>query len=423
MDTHTPLRKFVYLFVARYFRFWAGFALRRWHPRTIAVTGSVGKTTMLGMLEVQLGSKAHYSHNANSVFGVFFDILGLEGVTSSKAHWIKLFFLAPIRACYFKHKEKFYVVEIDASSPDEAKFIASKIRPEVTLWVSLGLSHPVFFEQWLRSGKFDDIDDAITYEFSQVARYTTDAVFIDVDNARMVSSTENLRAQAMPVSRKEVLEYEVKPEQTKFVTADGEYVFSAPLPRKLGMQVAMMEALMLYLKLPINHDMSSLRLPPGRNSFIRGRDGLKIIDSSYNAHLISMQSILGMMHDIQAKHKWLVISDMVEQGEQEARVHRELATAIIKAEPEQVILIGRRTREHTLPELEAAKVKVKHFDDVKQAYTYLDKKLTGKEVIAFKGSQYLEWLVEKLLADPADVSLLARQDPAAKARRAKKGLN
>lgn len=422
MDTHTPLRKFVYLFVARYFRFWASFVLRRWHPRTIAITGSVGKTTMLELLEVEMGEKAHYSHNANSVFGVFFDILGLEGVTASKLQWVKLFLLAPIRACYFKHREKYYVVEIDASSPDEAKFIASKVRPEITLWVSLGLSHPVFFEQWLRSGKFDNIDDAITHEFAQVAYHTSKVVFIDVDNVKMRAATENIDAEVVPVSRGEVLEYEVKPEQTRFTTADGDYVFAAPMPRDLSIQVAMMEALMKYLKLPLVHDMSTLRLPPGRNSFIRGRDGLKIIDSSYNAHLISMQSILSMVGEIKAKHKWLVISDMVEQGEQEKRVHTELADVIIAVEPEQVVLIGRRTRTHTLPELKKAGIKVEQFDDVKQALAYLEKHLTGKEVVTFKGSQYLEWLVEKLLDDPADAKLLARQEPAARARRAKRGL-
>jgi UDP-N-acetylmuramoyl-tripeptide--D-alanyl-D-alanine ligase len=423
MDTHTPLRKFIYLFVARYFRFWATFVLRRWRPRVIAVTGSVGKTTMLDLLEVELGSKAHYSHNANSVFGVFFDVLGLPGVTASKLHWVKLFILAPVRACYYRRPERMYVVEIDASSPDEAKFIASRLRPDITLWVSLGLSHPVFFEQWLRAGRFSDIDDAITYEFAQVARYTTGTVYIDVDNVRMVSATESIDAAVRPVSRAGVLAYHVTPQQTRFETASGEYVFAAPMPRDLSIQIVMLEALMHELKLPIVHDMSSLRLPPGRNSFIRGRDGLRIIDSSYNAHLISMQSILGMAREIRARSKWLVIGDMVEQGRQEASVHTQLGDLIVSADPTAVVLIGRRVKRYTYPVVKAAGLPVKAFDDVKSALKYLDRELTGSEVVVFKGSQYLEWLIEQLLADPADVKLLARQEPAARARRAAKGLS
>ena len=57
-----------------------------------------------------------------------------------------------------------------------------------------------------------------------------------------------------------------------------------------------------------------------------------------------------------------------------------------------------------------------------QALKYLEENLTGKETILFKGSQYLEWIIEQLLEDPADVSQLARQDEAHRRRRASWGL-
>jgi hypothetical protein len=53
---------------------------------------------------------------------------------------------------------------------------------------------------------------------------------------------------------------------------------------------------------------------------------------------------------------------------------------------------------------------------------YLEANLTGKETVIFKGSQYLEWIVEKLLENPDAVSKLARQDVAHKKRRASWGL-
>ena len=45
-----------------------------------------------------------------------------------------------------------------------------------------------------------------------------------------------------------------------------------------------------------------------------------------------------------------------------------------------------------------------------------------KETVVFKGSQYLEWIVEKLLANPNDIEKLARQDEAHRRRRASWGL-
>ena len=98
-------KKRFYFVAARYFRFFANFAFRRWHPRVIAVTGSAGKTTMLHLIEFELGDRAHYSHDANSAFGIAFDLLGMDGVRGSKWRWVKLILMAPIRAIFYKHTE------------------------------------------------------------------------------------------------------------------------------------------------------------------------------------------------------------------------------------------------------------------------------------------------------------------------------
>ena len=119
-------------FVAGYFRFFASFSLRRWKPHIIAVTGSVGKTTLLNLIEVQLGKRAHYSHNANSAFGIPFDIVGLDGIRGSKLRWFYLFIAMPLKSLFFKHTQEFYVVEIDADRPNETRFLSSWLKPEVT---------------------------------------------------------------------------------------------------------------------------------------------------------------------------------------------------------------------------------------------------------------------------------------------------
>ena len=124
MSIISKIKKKLYFVAAGYFRFFAGFAFRRWHPRVIAITGSAGKTTMLNLVEFEFGSRAHYSHNANSAFGIAFDILGMDGIRGSKWRWILLILQAPIRAIYFKRTEEFYVVEIDGERPREAEFVA-----------------------------------------------------------------------------------------------------------------------------------------------------------------------------------------------------------------------------------------------------------------------------------------------------------
>ena len=147
MTLVSKFKKKFYFIAAGYFKFFANFSLKRWHPRIVIITGSAGKTTMLNLVETQLGNQAHYSHNANSAFGIAFDILGMRGITGSKLKWLSLIFKTPIRAFTYRHREKFYIVECDGERPHEAEFIAKWLKPEVSLWVSLGRSHAVFYEQ------------------------------------------------------------------------------------------------------------------------------------------------------------------------------------------------------------------------------------------------------------------------------------
>jgi len=136
-----------------------------------------------------------------------------------------------------------------------------------------------------------------------------------------------------------------------------------------------------------------------------------------------MESILALTKSLHASHKWVIIGDMVEQGEIEAEEHTKLADLIADAKPEQVILVGRRTKKYTAPRLKKLGIKTATTLDPKKALAFIEKNTTGKEVLIFKGSQYLEWIIEKLLKDPADATKLPRREPAAQKRRERHGLN
>ena len=428
-------KKKFYFLVASYFRFFANLAFRRWHPRVIAITGSVGKSTMLNLIECTLGKKAHYSHDANSAYGIAFDMVNLRGVTGSKLRWLYLFLAVPLKSLFYKHQEEFYVVEIDGERPHEAEFLASWLKPEVTLWISLGLSHAVQFEQQVKDGLFSSLDKAITHEFAMLPQYTQKLVIIDGDVELMNRALESIKqkhltnATVIKCYKDAVKTYKVEPNHTSFLlqrNADGaihEYEFNRPMSKDLAIQLTMLETLVDYLKIKPRYDFSNLKLAPGRNSYFDGKNGLKIIDSSYNAHLISVKSILEMYKAMHVPHKWLIIGDIVDQGSIEGQEHAKLADEIIKVKPEQVILIGRRTKKYTAPILEKAGLNIYTTLDPREALKFLEQNLTGQETLLFKGSQYLEWLIEKLLKNPEEAKYLPRREKAAIKRRQKRGLN
>ena len=415
-------KKRFYFVAARYFRFFANFSFRRWRPRVIAVTGSAGKTTMLNMIEFELGDKAHYSHDANSAFGISFDLLGMDGVRGSKWRWVKLILLAPIRAIYYRRTGEFYVVEIDGERPRETEFLASWLKPEITLWVSFGLSHAVQFEHEVKEGKYETLEKAIAHEFGTLSANTTKRVYIDASSTEMREAVEGINAEVVEVNKKQLKRYSVYPSRTDFVFDGAAFHFSQPQPKDLAIQLAMLQDLLPYLQIPLKTDFHDMPVPPGRSTYFKGIKGINIIDSSYNAHLISMQSILEMARNLHAGHKWLVIGDIVDQGSIESEEHYKLANLIADVSPEMVILVGRRTKEYTAPRLKELGIITRTTLDPKKALKFIQANVTGDETLIFKGSQYLEWIIEKLLADPEDAKYLPRREAAATKRRQKWGL-
>ncbi len=416
-------KKRFYFAVAKYFRHFANRAFKRWSPRVIAITGSAGKTTMMTMLEHEMGDKAHFSHDANSAFGIPFDMLGLKGIRGSKLRWIWLLIAAPFRGWFFRRKQKFYVVEIDGERPHEAEFLAEWLKPEVTIWVSIGLSHVVQFEKEVENGNFKNVGEAITAEFANLPENTSKRVYIDADSKIMVEATKGISAKVVAIKKTEVKKYVVYPDSTDFTYGDTTFHFNHPEPRDIAFNLLVLKDLMKYLKLKFNPDFTEMKIAPGRSSYFKGIKGIDIVDSSYNAHMISMTSVLDMTKRMHADHKWLVIGDIVDQGSLEEEEHKKLAKMIAEVKPEKVILVGRRTKKYTAPMLKDLGVSAVATTDPKKALEYLEKRITGKETLIFKGSQYLEWIIEKLLADPKDAKKLCRREKAAVNRRKSWGLD
>lgn len=417
------IKKRFYFAFARYFRHFANRVLQRWNPRIIAITGSAGKTTMLNLVENEIGDRAHYSHDANSAFGIPFDLLGLGGVRGSKLKWLYLLAAAPIKSWFRRYRQKFYVVEIDGERPHEAEFLATWLKPEVTIWVSVGKSHAIQFEKEVKNGHFENVEDAIVAEFASLPQNTKSLVYIDAASKAMTSATKGIKAKVKAIDKTKIKKYVVYPNSTDFTYGDTTFHFDHPEPKDISFNLLVLQDLMKYLKLPFKEDFSGIRMAPGRCSYFEGKNNLHIVDSSYNAHLISVASILDMTKRMHAEHKWLIIGDIVDQGEITKEEHEKLAKLIADVKPEKVILVGKRTKKYTAPKLKTLGISAVATLDPRKALEYIEKSTKGGETLVFKGSQYLEWVIEKLLKNPEDAKKLCRREKAAVNRRKKWGLD
>lgn len=417
------LKKYLYFFVAGYFRFFASIRLKLWKPRIIVITGSSGKTTLLHLIECQLGDKARYTHDANSSFGIPFNILGLHRRTLLLYEWPVLFLLAPIRIFSKIPKKKLYIVEADCDRPYEGKFLSEFLKPEVTLWTNVSRTHSMNFEKEVKKGKFKNVDEAIAYEFGYYAQSTKKLVivgntseFLEKQLPRTKCSVENVTIENKKIN------YSVTTSGSTFIVNNIKYNFMYLLPKKTLTLILMCSCLMKYLNEKFDIRFINFKLAPGRSSVFEGIKNTTLIDSTYNANLDSMVEIVEMFSKIDAKERWVVLGDMIEQGSQEGEEHKSLAELILKHNFQKIILMGPRVSKYTKSILLGKNTDAVSFINPNEVLNYLENNIKGREVILFKGARFLEGVIEHLLKNKEDIKKLARREKVWQIRRKKWGL-
>lgn len=430
------LKKFFYFPLSYYFRFFAKIRLALWKPFIIVVTGSSGKTTLLHLIESQLGDNARHSHHANSSYGIPFDILGLKRKNLMLYEWLILFLSAPFSIFKKSHTERIYIVEADCDRPGEGRFLATLLKPQVTLWTNSAKTHCMNFDSLVKSGKFNTVEEAIAFEFGYFIEYSSKLVIVNGDSENIKKQLHRAKAKITSISIKNLADYKVSLDGTVFDIGGKVFKFPQLLPQEIFYSLEMCMDLLKYLKIPLDKSFSKFTLPPGRNSVFKGIKNTTIIDSAYNANLDSMTAVLGMFDKIANDKKWMILGDMLEQGECEEEEHERLAEKISKVKSDKIILMGPRVSKYTYPKLitknessprvEAGRItnheNIIKFLNPKEVLDYLNLNLKGGELLLFKGARFLEGVIENILADKNDSKKLARREKIWKKRRESFGL-
>jgi UDP-N-acetylmuramoyl-tripeptide--D-alanyl-D-alanine ligase len=421
----SKIKRRLYFTVARYFTFWATIQLRRWKPMVIVVTGSSGKTTTMHLIEAQFGEKAQYSHHANSIYGISFDILDLHRITLAKVEWLSLFASAPFKAFKKPSTAKIYVAEVDCDRPREGELLAKMLRPHTTVWQNVSLTHTMNFDAQVAAGTFKNLQQAIAHAFGALVQYAQTSVIVNGDDQAILDQLPRTKAQSSLVSLKECTDYSVSAKGTTYKAASG--VISLPNlePKVVFYSVRAVQLLCEQFNIPFDEKFTNLEIPPGRSSVFAGVKDTVLVDSSYNSAPDSLRAILGMVSSMPGKPKWLVLGDMLEQGSNEQAAHEGVVEAIAAVKADRIILMGPRIIKYTFPLLQKqgyGSDKLVAFDGPKEVLDYLQVNLRGGETILFKGARFLEGVVENLLADKANVAKLCRREAIWDKRRKSWGL-
>lgn len=344
-------------------------------PKTIGITGSVGKTSLKDMLFAI--SEDHYNtvcsfENENNHIGVPKTIFRMEENT------------------------EVLILEMGMSAKDEIHLLADIGRPDIAGITNIGISHIENFED--QAGIFRakmEIADYFSEENTLVVM--SDDPFLGAVKEKYGERYHVLTAGAEESSDyiAEKARYIDDTHITFLIEYDkGVERFTLPIAGLYNnTTAALAAAIMSKLDISVTncaHSLGKLKITPHRLQLIL-RGGLKIIDDTYNASPASMKSAIEYLTAIDGSRKIAVLADMKELGDMSRESHRQVGMDVAGGGLDYLFTVGDLGKE--IGEAAAEKMgqsRVFSFEDREICIREVKKIVKEGDVILVKGSHSME---------------------------------
>jgi len=397
--------------------------VRRYRPQVVMVTGSVGKTSTKDAIAAALAPNFFLRKSEksfNSEFGVPFTILDARNPWRNPFAWMGVIKSAVSLLLLPNHYPNMLVLEVGSEKPGNLAQILKIVLPDIVVVTPLP-DISVHVEAYASPEAVQEEEFSPAYALPGSAPLiipADDAYALDnaMRTGARVISYGDARNAAVCVS--DIGFYEVEGKVVGMrasVQVDGEegsIVVKGSVGKTQLLAVAAALATAHVLHIPFAEALVSLagyEPPPGRGRIFAGKNGSIIIDDSYNASPAAVEEALATLKAFpRAKRRIAVLGDMLELGRYSVMEHERIAVPA-RAAADVIVTVGIRARAFSLGAKDA---KAMQFDTARRAALALADFVRAGDVVLVKGSQSIrtERIVEALLADPAEVSHLVRQE-------------
>ncbi len=404
--------------------------LRKYKPKIIAVSGSVGKTSTKDAIYTVLMGHGHVRKSAktyNTEIGIPLTILGRSNAWKNPLEWLKNILHGFRLIVWPINYPEWLVLEVGADKPGDIASLAHWLSPSIvvlTRFPELPV-HVEFFEtpealhdedySIVRSLRHDgflvvnaddpNITKRVVFPKSNVITYGwSEGSAFQATNYRLTYDSNN------------------RPSGIAFDVASNQSKVPIVLPGVLGRQhvypVLAAFAVASIQQLTPRESARAFKshlTPPGRMRLLSGIKDTLIIDDTYNASPIALTEALSTLKDIQTEgRKIIVFGDMLELGKYTGDAHKGAGKEIANV-VDIIVTVGIRARMAAVAANQEgfSKSNIFEFDDAYEAGKKVDELLRPGDVVLCKGSQSmrLERVVEAIMAEPdRKEELLARQD-------------
>ena len=407
--------------------------IKKYQPRIIAVTGSVGKTSTKDAIYAVLSSAVYARKSEksfNSDIGVPLTILGCNNAWTNPLKWLQNLGHGLNLILFRQSYPEWLVLEVGADRPNDIKDITRWLKPDVVV-VTKFAAVPVHIEY------FKSKDEVVAEKGHLVAALKHDGILIlnsdDTDVFAFKNKTPNrvltygLFGDAEVRATNYSLYYQEKNANEPYgIYFKVEYAGNCLPVRLIGTLgqnniYSSLAALAVGISLKLNlvgavESLSRYQTPRGRMSLIKGLKRSTLIDDTYNSSPVALTSALQTLAEIKTKNRRIaVLGDMLELGKHTVEEHKK-AGQLAATACDILLTVGLRARGLAESAIDEGldEDSVLQFDNSNEAGEYLKTIIKEGDIILVKGSQStrMERVVKAVLAEPARAAdLLVRQEP------------
>lgn len=408
--------------------------LRKFHPKVVAITGSVGKTSAKEAIALALSAKYTVrtaSKNYNNEFGVPFTILGAKSPNRNPFKWLALFW-----ASYFvKDFPEVLVLEYGVDHPGDMDALCALAQPDVSVVTGISTVHAANFQSV----------HALAREKAKITQYVKEGGVVilneDDEKVRMMEEEANERVvkygsrslentfNDLVLDTREDVHFndgELFVATRAKIDILGEDYGTLELKNMIGYApmmaavCALTVACQMEVSIPDAMQKLADEMHPvaGRLNPIAGIKGSLIIDDSYNAAPAAMQNGLECLRAFTLMHessrKIVALGSMAELGEYNEQEHRMIGMKVAEV-ADVFVAVGENMRIAVAAAIEAGMYReaIEWFATSEEAGRYLDREISEGDIVYVKGSQSsrMEKVVKDIMADPLSApKLLVRQE-------------
>lgn len=415
----------------------AKWIIRKYQPKVIGVTGSIGKTSAKEAMFTVLSSEFRTRASAksyNNELGVPLTIIGTETGGKNPFKWLAVIGKA-MRLLLRRDKTypQLLVLELGADHPGDTSYLTKFVACDIGVLTAIAPVHIEFF---------GSIEALAKEESTLVNSLGKDRVIVcNVDQPLVEEYTAKVKAKKITYGFAETADVRAYQERVSGQQLEHDGVESIRgvsfkvsyqgstvpvfLPSVVGKHsvnsalaaIAVGVACGLNL-VRISENLRQYKPPRGRMNLIDGIKYTLLIDDTYNSSPIPAMAALDVLQQVQLppnRHKYAVLGDMLELGNYTERAHREVGRYVTEQGIDFLVTVGANAKLIADAAIAAgmAADHVWSFDNSPEAGRFLQDRIEQGDLLLVKGSQgvRMEKIVKELMAEPLKAEeLLCRQD-------------